>query len=109
MHDTVACLQASCLMTMQSGSDGIADVQWSPDNGTVFAAATAGGQLQLWDLESSILSPTATFAFPGECSPSNTPNLGPVSRCSSKHSDLPLPVRTADSPCRHSQLLLAKP
>ena len=62
-------VQASCLMTMQSGSDGIADVQWSPDNGTVFAVATAGGQMQLWDLESSILSPTATFAFPGKFSP----------------------------------------
>lgn len=71
-------------MTMQSGSDGIADVQWSPDNGTVFAAATAGGQLQLWDLESSILSPTAAFAFPGDFSPSNTPNLGSVDQCSSQ-------------------------
>jgi WD40 repeat protein len=62
-------MQVICLLSMQSGNDAITDVQWSPENGTLFAAATARGQVQLWDLEVSILAPVATCTLSGELHP----------------------------------------
>lgn len=58
-------LQGTCLLTMQSGNEGITDVQWSPDSATLFAAGTSSGRVDLWDLQVSITQPVATFHIPG--------------------------------------------
>ncbi|CAG9464388.1 unnamed protein product [Pedinophyceae sp. YPF-701] len=49
------------LLTFSSGTVQINDVAWCPSNSTIFAAATAGGSLELWDLAVSTLKPIERF------------------------------------------------
>ena len=63
--ETHCVVQEACLLSMHSGNDAITDEQWSPENGTLFAAATSRGEIQLWDLEVSILAPVATHTTAG--------------------------------------------
>ncbi len=39
--------QAAALLAFQTGCDEVADAAWCPSNATVFAAATAGGRLEV--------------------------------------------------------------
>ena len=45
------------VLSMQSGSEHVSDVCWSPKNSTVFATASWNGQLDVWDLSVSTLKP----------------------------------------------------
>jgi hypothetical protein len=49
------------LLTFQgaAGGDEVLDARWCPDCATVFAAVTAGGRLELWDVSVSTLRPAA--------------------------------------------------
>jgi hypothetical protein len=42
----------------------VLDARWCPDCSTAFAAVTAGGRLELWDLAASAVRPAAAHAAP---------------------------------------------
>ena len=48
------------LHSFQSTMHQVNDIAWSPLSATAFAAVTADGRIDLWDLESSTLDPAAT-------------------------------------------------
>lgn len=53
------------LLTFQTGCDDVHDARWSPSNSTVFACATAGGCVEVWDLSLSTLKPAARHTEAG--------------------------------------------
>ncbi|KAK9844200.1 hypothetical protein WJX81_007836 [Elliptochloris bilobata] len=53
---------ATALLAFQTGCDEVADAAWCPSNATAFAAVTAGGRVEVWDIASSVHRPAAAFA-----------------------------------------------
>eukprot|EP00878_Enallax_costatus_P035291 GHUV01039308.1.p1 GENE.GHUV01039308.1~~GHUV01039308.1.p1 ORF type:complete len:168 (+),score=27.02 GHUV01039308.1:321-824(+) len=51
------------LLSFQSSNEEVLDVQWCPNNSTVFGAVTAGGRLELWDFAVSTLQPVVQHAL----------------------------------------------
>lgn len=51
------------LLSFQSSNEEVLDVQWCPNNSTVFGAVTAGGRLELWDFAVSTLRPVVQHAM----------------------------------------------
>mmetsp|Transcript_1059 Transcript_1059/g.1511 ORF Transcript_1059/g.1511 Transcript_1059/m.1511 type:complete len:210 (-) Transcript_1059:202-831(-) len=47
----------SSLLTFQSGSHEVNDVQWCPTNSTVFGCVTNSGRLEIWDFSLSTVKP----------------------------------------------------
>jgi len=54
------------VLTFQSCMDYVADICWSPINGTVFAAVTGDGRLEVWDLSISTLDPIIVHQIEGK-------------------------------------------
>ena len=50
-------MQEAALLTFPGGQDAVTDAAWSPSNASVFAATTAGGMVQVWDISSSVVQP----------------------------------------------------
>jgi len=48
---------SSDLLSLQSGTEQVNDVQWCKSNSTVFGSVTDGGRLEIWDLATSTLKP----------------------------------------------------
>jgi dynein intermediate chain 4, axonemal len=57
--------RAAPLVTFQHGIDEVSDVQWCPQNSTVFATSTSGGAVDVWDFSESTLRPVTSFAKDG--------------------------------------------
>ena len=74
-------LQEAALLTFRAPSSHaeINDVQWCPWRASVFAAVTAGGRIELWDIVQSVLAPVAVYQREGD-------------PCSAPHEDRALPT-----------------
>ncbi len=59
-------LQETPLLTFQSTTEEVNDVQWSPRSSTVFGTATAAGNVEIWDMATSTLHPVAQHGFEGQ-------------------------------------------
>ena len=60
--------QKTALLTFRAPSSHaeINDVQWCPWRASMFAAVTAGGKVELWDIALSVLMPVAIYQREGD-------------------------------------------
>ena len=53
------------IMSLNSGTEAVADAQWSPYISTVYGCCMTDGRLEVWDLQQSTLRPVAKFEMTG--------------------------------------------